>query len=31
MERLFLAMRNLLAPLRGSLYLAVILTSRSSR
>jgi len=27
MERLFLAMRNLLAPLRGSLYLAVILTS----
>ena len=27
MERLFLALRNLLAPLRGSLYLAVILTS----
>ncbi len=27
MERLFLAMRNLLAPLRGSLYLAVILTA----
>ena len=27
MERLFIAMRNLLAPLRGSLYLAVILTA----
>ncbi|MCW5621142.1 MAG: TRAP transporter large permease subunit [Burkholderiales bacterium] len=27
MERLFLAMRNLLAALRGSLYLAVILTA----
>ena len=27
MERLFLAMRNLLAPLRGSLYLSVILTA----
>jgi tripartite ATP-independent transporter DctM subunit len=27
MERLFLAMRNLLAPLRGSLYFAVILTA----
>ena len=27
MERLFLAMRNVLAPLRGSLYLAVILTA----
>jgi tripartite ATP-independent transporter DctM subunit len=27
MERLFLAMRNLLAPMRGSLYLAVILTA----
>ena len=27
MERLFLALRNLLAPLRGSLYLAVILTA----
>ena len=27
MERLFLAMRNLLAPLRGSLYLAVIVTA----
>jgi tripartite ATP-independent transporter DctM subunit len=27
MERLFLAMRNILAPLRGSLYLAVILTA----
>jgi len=27
MERLFLAMRNLLAPLRGSLYLAVLLTA----
>ena len=27
MERLFLALRNVLAPLRGSLYLAVILTS----
>ena len=27
MERLFVAMRNLLAPLRGSLYLAVILTA----
>src|SRR5215217_9314848 len=27
MERLFLALRNLLAPLRGALYLAVILTS----
>jgi tripartite ATP-independent transporter DctM subunit len=27
MERLFLALRNLLAALRGSLYLAVILTS----
>jgi tripartite ATP-independent transporter DctM subunit len=27
MERLFLALRNLLAPLRGSLYLAVLLTS----
>ena len=29
MERLFLAMRNVLAPLRGSLYLAVILTALS--
>ena len=27
MERLFLALRNLLAPLRGSLYLAVLLTA----
>ncbi|MEQ1880359.1 MAG: TRAP transporter large permease subunit [Burkholderiales bacterium] len=27
MERLFLAMRNVLAPLRGSLYLSVILTA----
>src|SRR5829696_8489612 len=27
MERLFLALRNLLAPVRGALYLAVILTS----
>jgi tripartite ATP-independent transporter DctM subunit len=27
MERLFLALRNLLAPLRGALYLAVILTA----
>ena len=27
MERLFLALRNLLAPVRGSLYLAVILTA----
>ena len=27
MERLFLALRNLLAPLRGSLYLAIILTA----
>ena len=27
MERLFLAMRNILAPLRGSLYLAVLLTA----
>ena len=27
MERLFLAMRDVLAPLRGSLYLAVILTA----
>lgn len=27
MERLFLAMRNVLAPLRGSLYLAVLLTA----
>jgi tripartite ATP-independent transporter DctM subunit len=27
MQRLFLALRNLLAPLRGSLYLAVLLTA----
>jgi tripartite ATP-independent transporter DctM subunit len=27
MERLFLAMRNILAPLRGSLYIAVIITA----
>src|ERR671915_2459161 len=27
MERLFLALRNLLAPVRGALYLAVILTA----
>lgn len=27
MERLFLALRNMLAPVRGSLYLAVILTA----
>ena len=27
MERLFVALRNLLAPVRGSLYLAVILTA----
>ena len=27
MERLFAALRNLLAPVRGSLYLAVILTA----